>query len=42
MLFPPEQYKPYHVLRCVILRALDVTFQKLRWHQDGRAAISAD
>jgi hypothetical protein len=42
MLFPPEQYKPYHVLQCIILRALDVTFQKLHWHQDGGAAVFAE
>jgi hypothetical protein len=42
MLFPPEQYEPYLVLQCIILRVLDITFQKPYWHQDGRAAISAE
>jgi hypothetical protein len=42
MLFPPEQYKPYHILQRVILRALDFTFPKLRRHQNGGAAISAE
>ena len=42
MLFTPEQYKPYRVLQGIILRALDGTLQKLRWHQDGGDAISAE
>ena len=42
VLFPLERFKPYHVLQRIILRALHVAIQKLRWHQDGGAAIFAE